>query len=146
MNKKIIASIFILLFALLLIGCNGVPKAAQLNLSFDPNPAPYDYGIDGWPFTLTVTEQNGVGVTLTEFTFKTYHQNNQLISTDVFDSDDIIERFDTNYVSAFSSLDHSMYRSNNTSGIRYAIISVDGVDDNNVPVSAEARIDFLVFL
>jgi hypothetical protein len=146
MNKKLFNFFLILLFALLLIGCNGVPKAAQLNLSFDPNPAPYDYGIDGWPFTITVTEQNGVGVTLTEFTFKTYRQNNQLISTDVFDSDDIIEWFDTDYLSAFSSLDHDMYRNNNISGISYAIISVEGVDDNNVPVSTEARIDFLPFL
>ena len=89
-----------------------------------------------------MTEQNGVGVTLTEFTLKTYNNSNQLLSTDVFDSNEIIDRFDTNYVSAFHSLDHNTRRNNNISGISYAIISVEGVDDNNVPVSAEARIDF----
>jgi hypothetical protein len=145
MNKKLFNFFLILLVALLFIGCNGVPKTAQLKLSLDPNPATYDSGLDGWPFTITVTEQNGVGVTLTEFTLKTYNQNNQVISTDVFDSDDIIDRFDTNYVSAFSSIDHDLHRNNNVAGIKYAIISVEGVDDNNVPVIAEARIDFLPF-
>jgi len=142
MNKKLFNFFLILLVALLFIGCNGVPKTAQLTLSLDPNPAPYDFGTDSWPFTLTVTEQNGVGVTLTEFTLKTYNNSNQLLSTDVFDSNEIIDRFDTNYVSAFHSLDHNTRRNNNISGISYAIISVEGVDDNNVPVSAEARIDF----
>jgi hypothetical protein len=147
MNKKLFNFFLILLVALLFIGCNGVPKTAQLTLSLDPNPAPYDYGIDGWPFTITVTEQNGVGVTLTEFTFKTYNNNNQLLSTDVFGTETFInEWFNTDYLSAFSSLDHDMYRNNNISGISYAIISVEGVDDNNVPVSTEARIDFLPFL
>jgi hypothetical protein len=147
MNKKLIGFLLILLFAILLIGCNGVPKTAQLKVSFEPNPAPYDYGIDGWPFTITVSEQNGVGVALTEFTFKTYNNNNQLISTDVFGTDIFInEWFDTDYLSAFSSLEHDMYRNNNMSGISYAIITVDGVDDNNVPVTTEARIDFLPFL
>jgi hypothetical protein len=146
MNKKLISSILILLFALLFIGCSGIQKTADLDLSFDPNPAPYEFGTDSWPFTITVTEQNGVGVTLTEFTFKTYNNSNQLLSTDVFDSEEIIDRFDTNYVSAFSSIDHNTRRNNNTSGIKYAVISIEGVDDNNVPVSAEARIDFLPFL
>jgi hypothetical protein len=146
MNKKLIRSLLILLFALLFIGCSGVQKTADLDLSFDPNPAPYEFGTDSWPFTITVTEQNGVGVTLTELTFKTYNNNNQLLSTDVFDSNDIADSFGTNYLSAFSFLDNDLSRANNINGIKYAIISVDGVDDNNVPVTAEARIDFLPFL
>jgi hypothetical protein len=145
-NKKIFYFIFVAFFLLLMSGCSGVQKTADLDLSLDPNPAPYEFGTDSWPFTITVTEQNGVGVTLTEFTFKTYNNSNQLLSTDVFDSEEIIDRFDTNYVSAFSSIDHDLVRSNNVNGIKYAIISVEGLDDNNVPVSAEARIDFLPFL
>ena len=146
MNKKLLNIIFILLFALLLIGCSGVQKTADLDLSFDPNPAPYEFGTDSWPFTITVTEQNGVGVTLTELTLKTYNNSNQLLSTDVFDAEEIIDRFDTNYVSAFSSIDHNLARANNINGIKYVIISVEGLDDNNVTVTTEARLDFLPFL
>ena len=146
MNKKIFYFIFVAFFLLLMSGCSGVQKTADLDLSLDPNPAPYEFGTDSWPFTITVTEQNGVGVTLTEFTLKTYSNSNQLLSTDVFDSEEIVDRFDKNYVSAFSSIDHDLVRSNNVNGIKYAIISVEGLDDNNVPVSAEARIDFLPFL
>ena len=69
-----------------------------------------------------------------------YNNNNQLLSTDVFDSDEIIDRFDTNYVSAFSSIDHDLARANNTNGINYVIISVEGIEEKNGPVSAEARI------
>jgi hypothetical protein len=145
-NKKLLNIIFILLFALLLIGCSGVQKTADLDLSFDPNPAPYEFGTDSWPFTITVTEQNGVGVTLTELTLKTYNNSNQLLSTDVFDAEEIIDRFDTNYVSAFSSIDHNLARANNINGIKYVIISVEGLDDNNVTVTTEARLDFLPFL
>lgn len=146
MNKKLLNIIFILLFALLLFGCNGVQKTANLDLSFDPNPAPYEFGTDSWPFTITVTEQNGVGVTLTELTLKTYNNSNQLLSTDVFDAEEIIDRFDTNYVSAFSSIDHDLARANNVNGIKYVIISVEGLDDNNVTITTEARLDCLPFL
>jgi len=121
MNKKIFNFLLILLVSLLFIGCNGVPKTAQLKLSLDPNPATYDNGINGWPFILTVAEQNGVGVTLTEFTFKTYNSNNQLLATDVFDSNDIADKIDNNYLSAFSSVDLDLSRSDNTNGIKYAI-------------------------
>ena len=146
MNKKIFYFIFVVFFLLIISGCSGVQKTADLDLAFDPNPAPYDSGADEWPFTITVTEQNGVGVTLTEFTLKTYNNSNQLLSTDVFDSNDIADRFDTNYLSAFSSIDHDLARANNTNGIRYVIISVKGVDDNNITVTTEARLDFLPLL
>ena len=85
MNKKIFYFIFVAFFLLLMSGCSGVQKTADLDLSFDPNPAPYEFGTDSWPFTITVTEQNGVGVTLTELTLKTYNNSNQLLSTDVFE-------------------------------------------------------------
>ena len=67
MNKE--KRIWIVLFLalslmLILSGCSGLPKTALLSVSIDPNPVSYDSQKEGWPFLMTISESNGVGVTV----------------------------------------------------------------------------------
>ena len=139
-EKRIwIASILALTLMLILSGCNGLPKTAVLSVSFDPNPVPCSSEDGKWHYTMTISESNGLGVTVTSRRYDRYNQEDELYDTDIYY--DIIEVFGTNYIPAFSSIQNNFVGSN-ISG-KYAIVTVTGVDDNNNPVEATGRLDYL---
>ena len=37
-------------------GCSGLPKTAKINISFDPNPVPYDNKNEQWILNLILSE------------------------------------------------------------------------------------------
>jgi hypothetical protein len=141
MNKKFFSVIFILLFVLLLSGCSALPKIASLSISFDPNPVPYDSTDGKWHFTITINESNGVGVTVSSIRFDGYNQNEELYDTDYHYYDDFIVGFETDYVPAFSSIQAGFIHTGSIT--KYNIITISGIDDNDNPVEASARVDYL---
>jgi hypothetical protein len=121
-------------------GCSGLPKTAKINISFVPNPVPYNSASEKWSFDVTLTESNGVGVTLISLKFDVYDLEEELFHTYILYEEDIIDWFDSNYLPAFSSLQVSIYH---TSVKIYEILTVAGVDDNDNPTEATGRVDFL---
>ena len=127
-----------------LSGCSGLPKTAKLNISIDPNPVPYDSESENWPFDIVLDESNGVGVTLISLRFDSYDQEEQLIDTTIWyeaDEEKITSLFGSNYLSAFSSLQGDV--SHNDPLFKYTLLTIEGVDDNNNPIEATGRADFL---
>jgi len=145
MNKE--KRIWIVLFLalslmLILSGCSGLPKTALLSVSIDPNPVSYDSQKEGWPFLMTISESNGVGVTVSSIRFDGYNQEEELDDTDIFYEETIIDWFESDYIPAFSSIQSDILASGITAG-DHSIVTVTGVDDNNNPIEATGRIDFL---
>jgi hypothetical protein len=62
-------------------GCSGLPKTAKINISFDPNPVPYDSENEQWLLNLILSENNGVGVTLISLRIDSYDQAEELVGT-----------------------------------------------------------------
>jgi len=141
-NKIILAVLIISIIALVLSGCGGVsgPKTAKLNISFDPNPVPYSSEDGKWNYTMTISESNGVGVTLTSVRFDSYDQAEQLYYTQFLYEEDIIDWFKSNYIPAFSMLQPGVQYSGTG---KYTIITIEGVDDNESPIEATGRVDYL---
>ena len=102
---------------------------------------PYDTEDEDWPYDLNLNESNGVGVTLISLRFDKYDQEEELFDTQLLYEEDLIDWFDSNYLPAFSSLQVSLYHK--SAKIIYEILTVAGVDDNDNPVEATGRIDFL---
>jgi len=137
--------IWIVLFiALILIaisaGCAGLPKIAEISIVADPNPVPCS-GEDGkWHYTMYISESNGVGVTVNSLSFTSYNQEDELIETQIVDAEEFFEWFETDYIPAFSTIQNGIVHS----GISvYAFVRVAGIDDNDNPVEATIRIDYL---
>ena len=140
-GKRIWIALFLVLTLMVILsGCSGLPKIAEISIVVDPNPVPYSSEDGKWHHTMTISESNGVGVTLTSVRFDSYDQAEQLYYTQFLYEDDIIDWFDSNYIPAFSSLQVSLY--SDTERI-YAIITVAGADDNGNPIEATGRLDFL---
>lgn len=141
-SKKKMWMLLILAVILIMIlsGCSGLPKTAKINISFVPNPVPYPGEGDDWTWTLILTESNGVGVTLTNLRFDSYIQE-QLISTEDWSEEWITALFDSNYLPASSLLQGGLGRK--VSDLTHLIFTVEGVDDNNNPIEATGRLDFL---
>jgi len=72
--------------------------------------------------------------------FDSYDQAEELIYTQLLYEEDILDWFDSNYLPAFSSLENSIHY---YIAPVYAILTVAGVDDNDNPIEATGRIDFL---
>jgi len=143
MNKeKRIRIAFFLALTLMLIlsGCSGLPKTAKINITIDPNPVPYSSEDGKWHYTMTISESNGVGVTLSSIRLDSYDQAEQLFYTQFLYEDDIIDWFKSNYIPAFSMLQNGVVHSGTG---KYIIITVEGIDDNDNPIEATSRIDFL---
>jgi hypothetical protein len=130
----------VLTLIVILAGCSGLPKIAQLGIVVDPNPVPCSSEDGRWYFTMNISESNGVGVTVTSLTFTYYTQENQLIGTESFDAETFFGWFETDYIPAFSTI-QSVSNYLGTPG--YSIATVAGVDDNDNPVEATVRIDYL---
>jgi hypothetical protein len=140
-EKRIWIALFLALTLMLILsGCSGLPKTAKINITINPNPVPYDTEEEEWSFNLILTESNGVGVTLISLRFDGYDQAEELIYTNINYEEDIIYWFGSNYLPAFSSLSSWVWHIGTS---KYAIITVAGVDDNNNPIEATGRVDFL---
>jgi len=141
-EKRIWIALFLALTLMLILsGCSGLPKIAKLNISIDPNPVPCSSEDGKWHFTMTISESNGVGVTLTSIRFDSYDQAGQLYYTFFLYEEDIIDWFKSNYIPAFSSLPDDIYYADPVK--KYVLLTIEGVDDNNNPIEATGRIDFL---
>jgi flagellar basal body-associated protein FliL len=146
MKKQKRMWILLLLSFILIIfisGCGGVivPKTAKINISFSPNPVPYSNESGEWIFNLILSEINGVGVTLISLRFDAYNQEEELYYTQILYEEEIINWFDSNYLPAFSSLQAIIYHT--SIELKYDILIVVGVDDNDNPIEATDRVDYL---
>ena len=141
-QKRIWISLLLsIILIVVLSGCSGLPKTAKLNISIDPNPVPYNSEDGRWWFNLILTESNGVGVTLTSVRLDLYDQAEELVHTLFLYEEDIIYMFESNYLPAFSSLQSDEFYS--SIALKYIAVTIEGVDDNNNPIEATGRVDFL---
>jgi len=146
MKKQKMIWISLLLSFILIIflsGCSGVigPKTAKINVFFNPNPVSYNSGTGEWLFKLILSEIDGVGVTLTSLRFDSYNQQEQLFFVQILYEEDIIGWFGSDYLPAFSVLQAIIYHTSTT--LKYDILTVAGVDDNDNPIEATGRVDYL---
>jgi len=143
-QKRIWISLLLsLILIIVLSGCSGViePTKAKMNITIVPNPVPYNSEDELWRYNLILSENNGIGVTLNSLRLDQYNQQEQLYGTKILYEEDITDWFGSNYLPAFSALSVKIYV---TSTIRkYTILTVEGVDDNNNPIEATDRVDFL---
>jgi len=139
-KKQWIVLFIVLTLIVILAGCSGLPKIAQLSISVDPNPVPCSSEDGKWYYTTTISESNGVGVTLTSVRFDSYDQAGQLYHTQFLYEEDIINWFESNYIPAFSMLQPDVQYSGTA---KYTIITIEGVDDNENPIEATGRVDYL---
>lgn len=91
---------------------------------------------------MTISESNGVGVTVSSIRFDGYNQEEELYDTDIFYEETIIDWFESDYIPAFSSIQNDILASGITAG-DHTIVTVTGVDDNNNSIETTDRIDFL---
>jgi hypothetical protein len=82
--------------------------------------------------------------------FDDYNQEEQLFDTEIFyeaDEGIITSWFGSNYLPAFSSLqiqaDFGYYIAPGEEFTKYSLLTIEGIDDNNNPVEATGRIDYL---
>ena len=144
MKKKIWISLLLsFILIIVLSGCSGVigPKIAKINITIDPNPVPYDSEDEEWLFHLILSESNGIGVTLTILRLDHYNQQEQLFGTQILYEAEITDWFESNYLPAFSALATWLYHT--SAEKKYEILTVAGIDDNDNPIEATGRIDFL---
>ena len=140
-EKRIWIALFLALALMVILsGCSGLPKIAKVNITIIPNPVPYSSENENWLFDVVLEESNGVGVTLTSVRFDAYDQAEQLYHTLFLYVEDIIYWFESNYLPAFSSLQCDFYYS---IAPKYTVLTIEGVDDNNNPIEATVRIDYL---
>lgn len=136
-----ISLIFVFILMTALSGCSGLPKNALLSISIDPNPVPCSSEDGKWHYTMTISESNGVGVTLTSVRFDSYDQAEELYHSQFLYEEDIIDWFKSNYIPAFSTLQTGVVTSSSTK--KYVIITIEGGDDNNNPIEVTGRVDYL---
>ena len=142
-----ISLIIVFILMMVLSGCSGViePKTAKINITIDPNPVPYSSENEMWPFTIILDESNGVGVTISSIRWDEYNQEEQLIYTAIAYEEDIIYGYESNYIPAFSSLQNGVayYIAPGDEFANYVLLTLEGVDDDNNPIEATARVDLL---
>lgn len=148
MSKKLFFLIIILVTVLFLSGCSGLPKTAQLSISIDPNPVPYDPMDDNWPFAIIIGENNGVGVFITSFRWDEYDEESKIIYTAyLFEANEesITSFLGSNYLQLFSILQGDTGYSvvPEYEFADYIEITVKGIDDNSNPVEAIVRVDLM---
>ena len=147
-EKRIWTALFLALTLMLILsGCSGLSKTAKINITIDPNPVPsvsFSNEIDWWPFDIVLDESNGVGVTLSSLRFDSYNQEEQLINTTIWyevEEEKMTSLFGSNYLPAFSSLQGNIYHT--VLVYKYALLTIEGVDDNNNSIEATGRVDYL---
>jgi len=141
-QKRIWISLLLsIILIIVLSGCSGLPKTAKINVSFSPNPVPYNSEAEKWLFNVIFSESNGIGVTLISLRFDSYDQQEQLYYTQILDEEDIIDWFESNYIPAFSAI--SDWIANISAVAKYMIITVEGIDDKDNPIEVTGRVDYL---
>ena len=143
MKKRILISLLLsIILIIVLTGCSGVigPKTAKLDITIVPNPVPYNSEDGRWWFNLILTESNGVGVTLISLRIDAYDQAEELVDVQILDEEDITDWFESNYLPAFSTLSNWIWH---TGTSKYNILTIAGVDDNDNPIEATERVDYL---
>ncbi|MBA7591935.1 hypothetical protein ES708_34106 [subsurface metagenome] len=138
-NKLWICLILMIVLAIL-SGCAGLIETAEVGIVVNPNPVPFNSEDGGWWYYLTFDESNGIGVTLISLRFDGYSQAEELIYTNLYYEEDIIDWFGSNYIPAFSTLSEWV---RHTGTNPYTIITVRGVDDDNNRIVAIGRADYL---
>jgi hypothetical protein len=140
-SKRItIVLCLILVLGLFLSSCSGVPKTALLTISINPNPVPYSSEDGKYHYNMVISENNGVGVTLTSLRFDSYNEDEELVHSQFLYAAEIIEWFDSNYVPAFSYINSGILH---TGPAKYSLVTVEGTDHNGNPVEAVVRVDYL---
>ena len=140
-EKRIWIALFLVLTLMLILsGCTGLPKVAQLSMVADPNPVPYTTEDGKWHYMMYISESNGVGVTVSSLTFTRFNQENELTGTTILDATEFYDWFETDYIPAFSTIQNGIVRK---SFVAYSIVRVAGIDDKANPVEATVRIDYL---
>jgi len=132
----IVLFIIALTLIVILAGCSGVPKIAQLGIVADPDPVPCSSEDGKWYYMMNISESNGVGVTIASLTFTNYNQENELADTTILDAEEFFEWFETDYIPAFSTIQNGIEHSGTSV---YSIVRVAGIDDNDNPVEATIR-------
>ena len=145
LNKKAIwiLTFLMLIFVMFLPGCLGtvIPKTAEIEITFDPNPVPVPNEGEDWKGKIIFTECNGIGITLTSVTFDYYNQDEK-IKTSVWDEEWIEQWFGSNYLPAFGLLERGIGLK--VQEITHQLVTATGVDDNGYQVeSTITRVDFL---
>lgn len=143
-QKRIWISLLLsFILIIVLSGCSGGvgPKTAKINIAIVPNPVPYNSEDGRWWVKLIFSESNGIGVTLTSVRFDDYDQQEQLYWTLIMYEEDIIDWIGSNYLHAFSAL--SGWNYNISAQTKYMIVTVEGVDDNDNPIEATGRVNYL---
>lgn len=140
-EKKIWIVVFVVLtFIAILTGCTDLPKMAEISIVADPNPVPYSTGDENWQYLMSISESNGVGVTVTSFTFTDYNQEDESVATAILDAEQFSGWFGTGYIPAFSTIQSE---SEHSGTAVYTIVIVAGIDNNDNLVEATLRIDYL---
>ena len=140
-EKRVWIALFLALTLMVVLsGCSGLPKTAELTISINPNPVPCSSEDGKWHSTITISESNGVGITLTSVRFDSYDQEDQLYDSQFLYEEDIIDWFESNYIPAFSMLQPGVVHSGTG---KYAILTIEGVDDNENLIEATGRVDYL---
>lgn len=143
-EKKIWITLFITLtLIVILAGCSGLPKIAQLSIVADPNPVPCSTEDGKWHYTMYISESNGVGVTVNSLTFTTYNQEDEVTGTTILDATGFFDWFETGYIPAFSTINNDIVHSKDQSVAHYSIVRIAGIDDNDNLVETTVRIDYL---
>ena len=141
--------VILLILALLFSGCatNGLlpdpsVQVAQLNITFDPNPVPYDSSWGGWWFfVISISESNGVAVDIESITVEFYNWSDELVNTEVWDITEITFWFGTASIAPDSTIYSDVSSFPDTS--KYVIMTVEGIDSNDNKVQTTGRMDFL---
>ena len=126
----------------MLSGCVGLIETAEVVLTFEPNPVPYDSQFEGWKFSLVFTETGGVGATFNQLRFDSFNQGDLLIHTTMWYEEDYPSWWGSNYLGAYSSFGKGTFWHRNPE-MKYKIITVSGIDDLGNFIEATGRVDFL---
>jgi len=140
MRSKILVVALVMVLILSLVGCIGLSKIAEINITVEPDPVSYNSEIEKWYCDMTISESNGVGVTLTSIRFDRYDDQDQLYGTQILYEEDIIDWFDSDYIPAFSSLQSGIVW---TSYRKYIVVTIEGIDDNNSLIEETGSFQFL---
>ena len=133
--------IVVLLILISLSGCTGV-KTANLEISFDPNPAYCEN--NGLHWRVIISETNGVGVNLKTIVQDVYVGDDYIGNFSTSNEAWIEEELGTSYLSAFSSMGFNAGCSQCEGNTGITIKGkVTGIDDNGRQVEATADLELM---
>ncbi|MBA7587789.1 hypothetical protein ES708_29830 [subsurface metagenome] len=142
-KKKFLIWLIVAVVSLaMLSGCTGLIEMAIVEITFEPNPVPYDSEFEGWRFSLIFTETGGVGVTLSQVRLDSFDQEDRLIYTTIWYEEDFPPWWGSDYLGAYSEFDMGEFWQRDPM-MSHTIITVNGIDDLGNFIEATGRVDFL---